>query len=408
MIVVFFPPVLKPFALLTSGPAPWDRGFMENVAEGSAMRQIQLTILGLVGIGFLALRRKDRSTWVAPNIVGWLLAGFAALILASVLWTDERTFFLRRLVALAMLALAAFAFRSMSREEMIRLVFFTTLAVLAFGLAKEVARGTFHPWDPGYRFAGTLSHPNLQGLNCALLFLSGLSLVQGLRRWRLRVALAIPFACLLLTRSRTSLAALLGAALFYVFLSLLRGRPLVLAAWLCLAATAAVSAAWIGKTSRVVEDTVSLGREDSELVTLQGRTDIWREAFVFVRARPMLGFGYDAFWSEKHIVEFSNALGWRIVNAHSTYLDMLLGIGAIGLLVFVCLLGLGIWRATKVAVWSGSSADSFTATLLVFCALHSFLETTIVGPSFLTLLYLTAIARIGFPAQAPVGGTRVH
>jgi O-antigen ligase len=407
MIVVFYPPTLKPFAWLT-GKAPWEFSLTDAVAEGGAMREIQLTLLGLVGLGRLAFRRAGQSARVAPNLLGWLLAVFAVLIVASVMWSDEPLLSVRRLGALIMVGLAAFAYRHMSGEETVHLVFFTTLAGLTFGLAKEVARGTFHPWDAYYRFTGTLWHPNLQGLNCALVLLSGLSLVHGLRRWRPGVALVFPLACLFLTRSRTSLAALFGAALFYAFLSLLRGRPLVLAASMCLAAAAAVSVAWIGQTSPMLEDTIKLGREDSELATFEGRTRIWEEALVLVRERPWLGYGYDVFWSPDRIDEFSRTLGWTFLGAHSTYLDMLLGLGVIGLLVFVCVLATGVWRASRVAVGSGNAADLFLAALLFFCVLYGFLETNLIGPSFLTFLYMTALVRLGFPTKAPAGATRVH
>jgi O-antigen ligase len=401
MIVVFYPPMQRPFTILSGETSPWYKDFTETVAEGGAMREIQFTLLGLVALGRLAFRRTGQSVRVPPNALGWLFAGLAVLMVASVLWSDEPMFTVRRVVALAMVGLAAFAYRSMPGEEFLRLVFFTTLAGLAFGLAKEGALGSFHPWDPEYRFKGTLPHPNIQGWNCALVFLSGLSLVHALRRWRPALVLVFPLAGLFLTRSRTSVAALLGAALFYAFLSLLRTRPLVLAAALCLAATAVVSAVWIVQTSPGVEDAAKLGREDSNVTTLEGRTEIWEEALVYVRARPWLGYGYDSFWSAKQIEEFSGVLGWRIPNAHSNYLDVLLGLGGIGLFIFVCILWVGIRRASRVAVESGNTADLFTATLLVFCALHGFLETTIVGPSFLTLLYMIAVVRLGFPAGAP-------
>jgi exopolysaccharide production protein ExoQ len=406
MIVVFYPPMLKPFAWLT-GQAPWETSLTESVAEGSAMREVQITLLGLAAIGLLAFRRKDRSTPVAPNILGWLLAVFAVLVLTSILWSDEPMLSFRRIVALAMVGLAAFAYRRMPGEQLLRLVFFTTLAAVAFGLAREIARGTFQPWDPAYRFTGTLPHPNVQGWTCALAVLSGLSFVHGLRRWRLAVALLLPLACLLLTRSRTSLAAFLGAVLFYAFLSLLRTRPAALAASLFLAATAVVSVVWIQRTSLGVGHAMALGRQDSDLATLQGRTELWEEALVFVRARPWLGYGYDVFWSANRSDEFSTTLGWRIPNAHSNYLDMLLGLGGIGLVIFVCLLGAGIWLASKAAVKSGNIGDLFVAALLAFCAFHSFLETTLVGPCFLTFLYLTALVRLGFGANAP-GTNLIH
>jgi len=407
MIVVFYPPVLKPFAWLT-GQAPWERGLTENVTEGSAMRQVQLALLGLVAIGRLGFRRKDQPVRAGPNVLGWLLIAFAALALASVLWSDERMLSVRRLVALAMVGLAAFAFRRMPGEEFLRLVFFTTFAALAFGLAREVAAGRFQPWDPTYRFQGMYSNANTFGWTCVLVLLSGFPLVRGLRRWWPRVVLVIPLACLLLTRSRTALAAFLGAALFYAFLSLLRTRPAAFVASLFLAATATVSVLWIGQTSSWLEDSIKLGRQESGMATFQGRTYIWEEARVFVRARPWLGYGYDVFWSADRMEEFARILGWRNQNGHSNYVDVLLGLGYIGLFAFVSLLGIGIWRACRVAVGSGNPADLFTATLLVFCALHGFLETTLVSPCFLTLLYMTAVVRLGFPADPPVGGRLIH
>src|SRR5690606_4411617 len=81
--------------------------------------------------------------------------------------------------------------------------------------------GTFAPLRTGYRFAGTL-HPNQQGINCALLALSAVYLgrVGRTRAGRLTASAALTLAMgfLLLTRSRTSLAAA-GIALL-LFLAL--------------------------------------------------------------------------------------------------------------------------------------------------------------------------------------------
>jgi exopolysaccharide production protein ExoQ len=410
MVIVFYPPMRRPFAILTGESAPWNKGFTETVAQGGPERELQLGLLGVVGIALIVARRKRRPVPIAPNGLGWLCGLFAGLAVASVLWSDDTAFTLRRVVAIAMVALAAFAYRRMAAEEVLRLVFCTTLAGIGFGLLKELAHGAFRPWDPTYRFTGTLPHPNLQGLNCALALLSGLALANAVRRWKLALVLAFPFACLLLTRSRTSLAAFFGAALFYVFLSMLRGRPLALAASLGLAATVTVSIVWVGQSSPLLEDTIKLGREHSGLSTFEGRTNIWQEAGPYIGARPWLGYGYDSFWSPDTIEDFSSALHWTIPNAHSDYLDMLLGLGGVGLCAFVLILGIGIWRASNLAVRSRHPFDLFSATLLVFCALHGFLETVIVGPAFLTFLYMTTVARLGFPDRAPVrrGGVPVE
>jgi exopolysaccharide production protein ExoQ len=398
MIVVFYPPAVRPFAWLT-GQASWKMDLTETVAEGSAARQLQFTLLGLVAFAQLAFRREERSAPLRPNLLGWVAVVLAGLTAASLIWSDDPGLSVRRLVALGTLGLAALALRRMPGAVLLQLVFYTTLAGLTFGLAKEMAHGSFRPWDPTYRFSGTLSTPNVQGWNCALSFLAGLAIVHSRRRWKAALMLALPSACLLLTRSRTSIAALIGAALFYTFLSLLRQRRVVLVASLCLAATAGVSLIWIGQSSPMLENAVKRDRHDTGLATLQGRTDVWQDAFPYVHARPWLGYGYDVFWTPDRIEEFATNLGWRNQNGHSDYLDILLGLGYIGLCVFVCLLAMGIIRACRAAIESGSTTDLFFSALLVFCALHGLLETTLVGPSFLTLIYMTAIVRFGFSAK---------
>ena len=402
MIVVFYPPVLKPFAWIT-GQAPWELGLLDSVAEGSATRRLQLGILAVTALGLLAFRRSGRSVRPAANSLGWLVALFAGLVVASVLWSDARPLSARRVVAMGIIGLAAFAYRTMPRESFLRLVFFTTLAGVLFGLAREIMRGSFRPWDPLYRFTGTLSTPNVQGWNCALVVLSGLALVHGLRRWRLGLILLVPLASLYLTRSRTSIAAFIGALLLYIFLHLLRGRRLMLVASLFVAAAGAVAVLWMEQSANVLEESIRLGREDSGLETFQGRTELWEEVLIFAHARPWLGYGYDVFWTSERIEDFSRTLGWMNQNGHSNYLDVLLGIGYPGLALFVWMMGLALWRASRCAVGSGNSADLFAAALIGFCVLHSFLETTLVGPLFLTLVFLVEVVRLGFPTGASGG-----
>jgi len=399
MIVVFYPPMLRPFALL-GGPAPWERQYLDVVAEGNPMRQFQLILLGLAAVARLIFLVRRPAARIAINFLGVLAGIFAMLIAASTLWSESPALTMRRVVAFGLVGLAAFAYRTMSKEEFLRLIFFTTLAGLAFGLAKEGMKGTLQPWNADYRFTGTLTHPNVQAVNCALVFLSGLALVHELRRRWLAVALTVPAAALFLTRSRTSLAALLGAVLFYELLALLRSRPVALVASLCLAISAGLSILWLEQVTPVLHDAVRMGRQESDLATLQGRTYVWEEAGQYIRERPWLGYGYDAFWTAERIEEFTKAVDWPVINAHSEYVEVLLGLGRIGLLVFLCLIGIGIIRASKIAVEVNHSADLFTAALLLFCALHGLLETLFVGASFLTFLFALAVLRLGFPARA--------
>src|SRR5690606_23459802 len=116
----------------------------------------------------------------------------------------------RLLVLVMMLVGAAGLARQFTLDALMRVVAICTALHLALGVGTELWLGTFAPLRTGYRFAGTL-HPNQQGINCALLALSAVYLgrVGRTRAGRLTASAALTLAMgfLLLTRSRTSLAA---------------------------------------------------------------------------------------------------------------------------------------------------------------------------------------------------------
>jgi exopolysaccharide production protein ExoQ len=72
--------------------------------------------------------------------------------------------------------------------------------------------------------------------------------------------------------------------------------------------------------------------------TLTGRTDIWAALKSAIEARPMLGWGYQAFWTDSSLSSPVEAIviameGFRPPDAHSTPLDVRLQLGLIGLVL---------------------------------------------------------------------------
>ncbi len=70
--------------------------------------------------------------------------------------------------------------------------------------------------------------------------------------------------------------------------------------------------------------------------TLSGRTVLWETLWTWFQQRPILGFGYDAFWSlfPDGITQF----GLVLRHAHNGYLEIALGLGITGLLLFLAVL----------------------------------------------------------------------
>ena len=71
----------------------------------------------------------------------------------------------------------------------------------------------------------------------------------------------------------------------------------------------------------------ALGRD----TTLTGRTDIWPYVLHMSAERPILGYGYAAFWEmeafARHVLD---RFQWSVPTAHNGYLDILLGLGGVG------------------------------------------------------------------------------
>jgi exopolysaccharide production protein ExoQ len=74
--------------------------------------------------------------------------------------------------------------------------------------------------------------------------------------------------------------------------------------------------------------------------TLTGRTDLWPHLIPYISQRPLLGWGFFAFWSIVNPVgnDLYLLLGWHVAHAHNGLLEMLLEVGIVGTIFFVFLL----------------------------------------------------------------------
>ncbi|WP_172293662.1 O-antigen ligase [Pseudoruegeria sp. HB172150] len=88
-------------------------------------------------------------------------------------------------------------------------------------------------------------------------------------------------------------------------------------------------------------------------LTLTGRTDLWREAFGFISERPLLGIGFNAFWTRGHAPAEALWLMFGIesrsgFNFHNTYFSNAVEIGIIGtgmqVLMILASVALPLWR----------------------------------------------------------------
>jgi O-antigen ligase len=370
------------------------------VAEGSVSRRIALVSLAIFAIVTLIRHRADGRLRI-KGALGWILVGYAAWALASPLWAEDRALTLTRVTVFAILCVAAVAIaRLFSLREIILWAFYTSGAYLAVGVLAEVLFGTFHPFASGYRFAGTL-HPNGQGINCALLVLSGIAAAHVEKRKRMlyRICALVGFVFLVLAASRTAFAAALLAVALYIGAVSAKRTRIAMAYALSIVFCILILFLANGFLPNL-KAAIMLGRDDTGLSSFNGRTGVWDEIRPYVQQRPILGYGYGGFWTPSHISEISEGEKWGIPNSHSAYLDNLLMLGVMGFMSYVLVFFGGIRRAFRLNSLLRDSGYAFFGAFLVFCALDGFLESAIVDPSLPMFLSTVVLAQLAFVMPA--------
>jgi exopolysaccharide production protein ExoQ len=319
-------------------------GDINAAADGSAndrLFQVALLILGCI---ILSRRRLPWHLIVREHC--WLFV-LLSYMLASIVWSDipfvSLKRWIRELVALIMaLLLLSERYPREAAELIIRrsvliLIPFSILLIKYYPhLGVEFGR-----WSGERMWIGVTTQKNGLGRLCLI---AAFYLVWSLvRTWRDRKSgidkrktygdLLVLILTLYMLKGpensypATAIAALLAAVLLYLGLLMLRrmriniASPVFPAIILFFIAFGTVTP-FVGGAS-VGVFTGAMGRDE----TLTGRTDVWASLLPVVKSRPVLGAGFGGFWSpstrEKHMIS----------EAHCGYLEVLLGLGSVGLML---------------------------------------------------------------------------
>ena len=299
----------------------------------SFSRHIAFASLGLFAAFSLIRYRGDRFR--LNNSLGWTMIFFLSWSLLSLAWAGDAVHSFKVLAAFGVLCLAAAAVaHRCSLREIILLTFYCSMLFLLVGVSAEVAFGTFRPFTPGYRFAGTL-HPNEQGINCALLSLSAIAAADTEVRKRMlfRACALTGFAFLILTASQTAFGAAVLALAVYLVAQRSRRDTLVLGLGLGIALCLFLPVIWNVPYSSLREAAL-LNREDTSIESLNGRAGVWEACAPYVAGRLVTGYGFGGFWTQDRITEISARQKWGVDEGHSAYLECLLDLGLVGLAAF--------------------------------------------------------------------------
>jgi O-antigen ligase len=412
--VLFLGSVAALFVLAYSSAVTWSQvqeaqrhGFGMEVAAltrgtaaGNPVRQAAGVVLGVLGV--LALTARRGAAEVLPRgALGWVLLAYLTLVVVSIGWADDPQLALRRTMAFTLMAVGVAGFvRLMPAVAIVSFALLGSAAYVLVAVVAEVVTGSFQPWAAGYRLSGVF-HPNTVGSFCAIFVLAAVCTPGRARRGLLTLGVAVAVAVLLLTRSRSSVIALAVVLSLRWLVSATAGRT----------AFALAAAAWIGCSALflfggavgpAVRDAVLMSRADSEVGTLSGRTALWEQLLQYASERPVLGYGVGAFWTPRRVQAVYTAQRWPAADAHSNYIEQLLDLGAVGLGLFLFVVGASAARAARAARRSAVGPAAFMLCIIVYYALVGALETLQPAPSFLTFVFFWAVGFLAFRGPADV------
>ena len=374
---------------------------IERTEAGNMARRVALSTLG--GVALVSLLRRNRNRLSANGALGALILFFLAWTALSILWSHDQALTVRRVVLLGMLCLGALA--AAERFSFREIVYFAFLAggtALLGGLLCEIGLGTLRPFDPEYRFAG-LMNPIFTGAHCGMTVIAALALARAAGRARgLYILVAVTaFLFMSLTRSRGPAGATVVAVLVYWALAWPKFRK---TAVFMLALIAIVFAFPSVRTTITgsAEDALLFGRQVDRGYEMQGRDALWAECIKFSAQKPVLGYGYDAFWTRDFTFAVTDASGFTSQHTHNAVLDLLLGVGIPGAVTYLLILFVAIKRLVVGLRVSHSIYYASALALIVLYALHNVFVSVHLAAQLQTFVILVILARLGFTsAEAP-------
>lgn len=372
--------------VLTDGFSQGDQ--VANQPDFAIMRYLFLLTYA-VFFGLLVLRWK-KAVYILQQSP-WVLVLFV-LPPISLLWSvDPGITFQRSIAIVGSSLLGVYLASRFTLKQQLHLLALTCgiivvlSGVYALLLPKYGIMGGVHAGA----WRGIYTHKNTLGkimVLCAATFLLLLGSDKRLRVWA-ALGLTASIALLVLSTSKTALVNFLAIVLVIGIAQVLRLYYKVMVVAL-VGIVSAIGAGLLWVAANAEDILLSLGKD----VTLTGRTDIWQFSLSKVQERPLLGYGYQAFWqgwgSEAQDVWLRE--GWRVPHAHNGFLDLSLELGLIGLGCFLAVfLVTALRRLSDVKAHVGPE-HILPIVVMVYLVLANLTESSLMKRNdFLWVLFVT-------------------
>jgi exopolysaccharide production protein ExoQ len=254
----------------------------------------------------------------------------------------------------------------------------------ALGIALLLSLGVSLANVPGTRmwegeWMGVFGHKNVLGAAMTLLVYTSAALAWLGWRPFLCVAIAgLAGFVLLMSWSGAAMITLFAVAVSSIAISAWRSGLKSVAVLGALVVSASAAAGMLLTAAQQDLPTLVLGVLGKD-VTLTGRTVLWDFGMSQVEATPILGVGYKAFW-ETPVTSgayLRHWMGQELWTFHNNYIDVLVGLGALGLIAFV--IGIVVSLANAISRFSSnrSPINAWALFFLVHILVVSMAEDTL-------------------------------
>lgn len=271
--------------------------------------------------------------------------------------------------------------------------------LFAVGLPRYGIMGGTHTGT----WRGIYTHKNTFGSMMALSATVFLLRAVGSKSRKLWLGLLFSVLLLLLSRSTSPLSHLiLLIPTFFIFRTLrwrYRSRTFILSL------LTVIGFSTFSLVVLYAESLVGLVGKD---LTFTGRSKVWGYTWDMIQARPWLGYGYSSLWSSlgSETGFIWRAVGWEPPNSHNGFLELWLGLGLLGLGLFVLQFLCGLFRAISLISQSRTPEYFLPFLALLYTVLTNLTESTLLDRnSIYWVLYsamiLAAVVRVPVPTESP-------
>jgi exopolysaccharide production protein ExoQ len=128
---------------------------------------------------------------------------------------------------------------------------------------------------------------------------------------------------------------------------------------------------------------------------MTGRVDLWEYSIAAIQQRPMLGYGYAAFWGydSQPARRIREAVNWpEAPHAHNAYIDYALSLGLVGLVTYSLLYLIVARRAFQLFMSGAEYYLRWPLTYLVFVLVYQCTESGIFGGNNLLWIVFSSLA----------------